>query len=225
LKSGLSKRLLFRPWAIGLALLCGLVMVPYAMPVLPVPAFVKYNEAIGSFLHLKFMQTENHRDGPLPQDWSDMHGWPELTALVAKVVSSLSPEERAKAVIVAENYGEAGALEFFGKAQNLPPVLSGHNQYFLWGPRGNLGEVLIDVNGDCGKSIQLYRSATLAAVFSNPLVMPHENNIPIMICRGPTKDLKDILAEYKEILVTKATHYLANRVKPVGICPPIRLRG
>jgi hypothetical protein len=152
---------------------------------------------VAPLLHLEAARTETGRVGPLPQDWADMQGWPELTATVAAVYSTLSPEERALAVISAQNYGEAAALEFFGTDYGLPPVISGHNQYYLWGTQGRSGEVLIDLNGDCGKSLQLYRSSTVAATFTHPYVRPFESRLPILICRGINQPLSEIWPKVK----------------------------
>lgn len=96
------------------------------------------------------------------------------------------------AAIVASNYGEAAAIDFFGRPYGLPPVLSGHNQYYLWGPRGYAGNVIIDVNGDCGRRAHLFRQARLAATFSAPYVIPYEDNLPIMVCRGMTEPLRQL---------------------------------
>jgi len=63
--------------------------------------------------------TEHERPQPLPSDFSDMHGWPALAAQVAGVYQSLPPGERAQAVIYAENYGEAAAIDFFGRQYGL----------------------------------------------------------------------------------------------------------
>ena len=60
--------------------------------------------------------------------------------------------KRAQAAIVASNYGEAAAIDFFGGRYGLPPALSGHNNYWLWGWRNYSGNVVIDVNGDCGRT-------------------------------------------------------------------------
>jgi len=181
-----------RPLVSAFVVMAGLISVPFVMPILSEESFVEYNRVVAKSLHLESPKTEKHQDGPLPQDWADMHGWPELTAAVAKVFQSLSPEERAKAVIMARNYGQASAIEFFGKDYALPAVLSGHNQFYLWGTRGNTGEILIDVKGDCGKDTNLYRSSTLAATFTHSWVMPYENEIPIMICRGLNRPLEEI---------------------------------
>jgi hypothetical protein len=118
-------------------------------------------------------------------------------ATVAGVYAAVSPEERAQAVIYAQNYGEAAALEFFGAQYGLPPVISGHNEYFLRGTRGRSGDVLIDVNGDCGQKLQLYRSSTVAATFTHPYVMPYEDQLPIVICRGIKRPLAEIWPKIK----------------------------
>jgi hypothetical protein len=99
-----------------------------------------------------------------------------------RAVATLSPEERARGVIKTPNYGEASAINFFGR--DLPPAVSGHNQYFLWGPQGRDGDVVIDVNGDCGAKQHLFASTWDAGIFSAPSVMPYEDRLPIRVCRG-----------------------------------------
>src|SRR5580704_7294982 len=72
-----------------------------------------------------------------------MFGWRELAALVGRAYQSLSPEERADAVFFANNYGEAAAVDIFAKPWGLPPSTSAHNNYYLWGPRGHIGDLVI----------------------------------------------------------------------------------
>ena len=47
---------------------------------------------------------------------------------------SLPPEDRSRACVFGRNYGEAGAIDFFGARDGLPRAVSGHNSYYLWGP-------------------------------------------------------------------------------------------
>ncbi len=168
------------------AVAAGLFFLPFSLPVLSETAMVDYSAFVGRVLHVKrsTMQTERSRTSALPEDWADMHGWPELTATVAQIYRSLPPAERTQAAIVASNYGEAAAIDFFGAPYGLPPALSGHNNYWLWGPRGYSGNVVIDVNGDCGASQHLFRTARLAARSNPPWVISYEQNIPIMVCTG-----------------------------------------
>jgi hypothetical protein len=124
-----------------------------------------------------------------------MHGWPQRAAAVTRVYAARPTADRARAVIAASNYGEASAIEFFG--HGLPPVISGHNQYFLWGTHGYTGDVVIDVHGDCGGDAHLFRSSHLAARFSAPYIMPYEDGITIMVCRGIKKPLAEIWPSVK----------------------------
>ena len=90
---------------------------------------------------------ETHKLGPLPQIFADQFGWEEMTATVARVYNSLPPEVRAKTAIFGQNYGQAGAIDLFGPKYGLPPAISGHQSYFLWGPRGYTGESVIVMAG------------------------------------------------------------------------------
>ena len=176
-------------WAIGAVVLAAwLFFAPFSLPVLSEPAMVRYSAFVGQLLHIQrsAMATERHRSSALPEDWADMHGWPELTATIANVYRSLPPAERAQAVVVASNYGEAAAVDFFGGAYGLPPAISGHNNYWLWGTHGYSGNVIIDVNGDCGTTSfpGLFRTARLAARSNPPWAISYEQNIPISVCTG-----------------------------------------
>jgi hypothetical protein len=84
--------------------------------------------------------------------------------------------------VLASNYGEASALNFYGPPYGLPPAISGHNQSWLWGPLGSSGNVLISVNGQCDS--RLFRSGRVVAHFSNPSGRPFENGFPISLCEG-----------------------------------------
>ena len=166
------------------ALALGPLFLPFSLPILPEPAFLAYQARLGELLHIPkgTLATEHGREtAALPGDWADMHGWPELAAIVQRVYASLPPNERAQAVAITSNYGEAAAIQFFAPGV---PVISRHNQYWLWGPRGYSGNVLIDVNGDCGASEHLFRYGKRVATLDVPYTIGWETGIPIMLCRG-----------------------------------------
>lgn len=165
-------------------LMLGPVFVPFSLPVLSEPAFIAYQARLGEILHLPkgLLATEHNREtSTLPGDWADMHGWPQLASTVKAVYDSLPPNERAQALVSASNYGEAAAIDFFTPGI---PVVSRHNQYWLWGYGGRTGNVVIDVNGDCGAKQHLFRSSRLAATFNAPYTIGWETGVPIMVCRG-----------------------------------------
>jgi 4-amino-4-deoxy-L-arabinose transferase-like glycosyltransferase len=185
-----SRARFLRPAAVVLAALVGFALIPLVLPVLPVEQFIVYQTALSKVLPLGSTATEHHAQSVLPQTYADMHGWPQLAQVVAGVYDALPLAERSQAVIVVQNYGEAAAIQFFTTPEL--PVISGHNQYFLWGTHGYSGDVLIDVNGDCGRDRHLFRSAQKAATFTTPDVMPYEDDMPIMLCRGIKRPLARI---------------------------------
>ncbi len=183
-------------WAVvAVTLISGLALLPYVEPILPEHTFVAFNKAVGPKIGQGLTVTEHSKQTWMTQDWADMHGWPQLAQTVTDVYDALPPKQRAQAVIVASNYGEASAIAFFGRG--LPPVISGHNQYFLWGTHGYSGNVIVDVGGDCGAGAHLFRSSRRAAVFTADYVMPYENGLPIMVCRGIREPLAQIWPRVK----------------------------
>jgi hypothetical protein len=155
-----------------------------------------YTTFVSRALHIarSALATEHLRHAALPEDFADMHGWPELAATVAHVYYELPAAQRDRAAIFADNYGEAAAIDFFGSQDGLPPAISGHNNYWLWGTHGYSGDVVIDVNGDCGRHDfpGLFRNARVATHFNPPWVISYEQNIPIAVCTGITEPLAQV---------------------------------
>jgi hypothetical protein len=175
-----------KPSYASLVVIGGILTAPLVLPVLPVETYVRL------FGNSPKVQTERLQTGQLPQYFADRFGWRNLTAAVAQVYKSLPPEDQAKTCIFASNYGEAGAISFFGKAYGLPPVISGHNQYYLWGPGNCTGQVLITV-GVPQKDVEGgFDSVTVAATTTCKYCMPFESNLPILICRGLKGSIKEL---------------------------------
>jgi hypothetical protein len=196
------RRLALRTAIAAAMVVAGAFFLPFSLPVIAERPMVDYAAFVGRALHVSksTMATERHQTAALPTDWADMHGWPELEATVARIYRELPPDQRSQAAIVANNYGEAAAIDFFGKADGLPPALSGHNNYWIWGTHGYSGNVVVDVNGDCGAPRHLYRSARLAARSNPPWVISYEQNIPIMVCVGLKKSLSTIWPQLKDYI-------------------------
>lgn len=127
---------------------------------------------------------------------SDEFGWRELARTVDSAYAALPPTERAKAAIFASNYGEAAAIDFYGA--DLPPALSGNNQYYLWGPRGYDGSVVIAVNVDPAAWSTICTSSRVIARFgTSPYAMPCERDRPILLCRGMHPPLPQLWPSFK----------------------------
>ena len=166
----------------------GLLAAPFTLPILPVETYVRYQRAIGFTPDVG----ERLKLGPLPQYYADMFGWPQMAAKVAAVYRSLPPQDRARAVFYGENYGEAAAIDVFGPRLGLPPAISGHNQYFLWGPRGHDGGVIIIIGGSPQHYADLFRRFDVAGHVDEPYAMPIETGQPIYVLRDMKAPLQTV---------------------------------
>ncbi len=177
-----------KPTVLAPLVVAGLIVVPLAIPLsVPVDAAAAYSD----FWHVNDVHVESNATGRLPQFFADQFGWPEQAALVASVYRTLPADDRAHIAILAGNYGEASAIDYFGPSYGLPRAISPHNAYYLWGTQGETGEVAIAVGMDLDVLNSLYSSVQQVAVIRNDNAMPSENNVPVYVCRG----LREPLAE------------------------------
>ena len=176
----------------ALMVVAGAVFSPLAIPVLPPETYIRYTKA----LHLQPPRIETHRLGPLPQLYADQFGWEEMTATVARVYNSLPPEVRAKTAIFGQNYGQAGAIDLFGPKYGLPPAISGHQNYFFWGPRDYTGESMIVMQGQQQDLERRFASVQKVASVYHPYSMPYEH-FDVFYCRGLKQPLKEIWPQVK----------------------------
>lgn len=183
-----------KPVYISIVIIGGLVILPFVVPVLPVEKFVKYQD----FLGIKPPQEEHSTVGILPQYYADQFGWEEMAELFAKIYHSLPVDDRSDCLIFTRNYGEAAAIDFFGKKYNLPKATCGHNSYWMWGPPKWNGRaaIIIGNSRDIQKSIEEekkhFNEVILAGVTKSVYAMPYENNRAVLVCRGAKFQLKDI---------------------------------
>jgi len=174
-----------------LVLQIGIVTAPMAVPLLPVEKLIEYSAALG----MKPKTDEKHQTGPLSQFFADMHGWEEILDTVAEVYVSVRGDARTDGsgrwAVLTGNYGVAGAVDFLGKKYGLPPAISGHNNYWLWGPGEPPPENLIilgvsfeSIGESIGDTNELCQEAWQAGRTDCTYCMPYEDNNPIFVCKG-----------------------------------------
>jgi hypothetical protein len=173
-----------KPVYAALLALSGAVLAPLFTPLLPPETLIRYSRAIG----MSQPRIENHLLGPLPQLMADRFGWKEMAEEVARIYRSLPPADRARAAIFGQNYGQAGAIDLFGPALGLPPAISGHLTYYLWGPRGYTGDVMIVLDDERPTLERLFRSVELAGHVHHPYSMPYQH-FDVFVCRGLRQSL------------------------------------
>jgi len=174
-----------KPTCLIVLVLGGVLTAPLALPVLPVETFIRYQHWLGIP-----PSTEERGDklGRLSQMYADMFGWPEMAAQMAQIYNHLSLEDKTDCVIGASNYGEAGAIDFFGKDYGLPNAISTHNNYWFWGPGDKPGKVLLVIGGSKEDYEGLYEDVWQVSAFANPYAV--ESGKPIFLCRKPKGTLQ-----------------------------------
>ena len=183
-----------RPAWIGAALVAaGIALVPLAIPVLAPERFLAYSAALG----VSEPQMERDARARMPDQFGFMFGWRELAEEVARVHRSLSPEDRARAAVFGRNYAEAGAIDYFGPALGLPRAISGHNSYWMWGPGGYDGAVLI-VIGDVPEEFRArFASFEEKGRRLCEYCRSYESDVPIFVARGLQRPVSEVWPEIK----------------------------
>ena len=170
------------------------ISAPFAVPILPVQTFIAYQEYLG----IKPRASERTSLGVLPQHYADEFGWEEMVAEIASAFHKLTPDEQAKCFIYVRNYGEAGAVDFFGPKFGLPKAACAHNSYWYWGPGDKTGDVAIIIGGSGSLQDNLndlnrrYQHVELAGTTKLEYAMPYENGRMIFICKGMNTTFQEL---------------------------------
>jgi hypothetical protein len=132
------------------------------------------------------------------KDYSDMIGWPELTQQVTGVFQSLSPAERQSAMILTNNYGEAGALEFYGRG--LPTVVCPELTFYYWAPARMNPSTVVVVGFPRDYLASFFGDLQQAGTVTNALGIRNEEwGKPIWIARNPRMALSQAWPQLKSL--------------------------
>jgi hypothetical protein len=127
----------------------------------------------------------------------DTVGWPQLTRAVAAQDAALVRAGESPTSIFAGNYGEAGALDILGSADHLPPVLSGHNTFWLWGP-GQASDRTVLVVDALGWLRPYFASCRVLTTYYAPYhVQNGFTDLQIGVCTGPVADWRTLWPHLK----------------------------
>jgi hypothetical protein len=176
-----------RPAYAGALVIGGAILAPFFLPVLSPEVYIRYADA----LHIQQLKIETFATGKLPQLFADRFGWPEMAETTAQAYHSLPPEEQAVAAILTGNYGQAGAIDFYGPGLGLPGAISGHQNYYFWGPGDDTGGVIIALGMNPTVLRTYFADVRPGGTVHHPYSMPYEN-FTIFVCRGPKRPLNEI---------------------------------
>ena len=182
---------LVRRRSLRIAIVMGLLvtaapLAPLALPLLSPEAF----ESLRARSGIRVRPNERlDVAAPLPQYFADQFGWPELVESVARLYRALPEEERAQTAILAPDYGMAAAIDFYGPPLGLPPAVSGHNNYWLWGPPPADTRAVLFLGPRAQDSRAAHAACgTFGQVGETPdsrWNMPYERLRPIYLCVDP----------------------------------------
>lgn len=172
-------------WA-GLATAFAAFLAPIALPILPPERLEAYMLQTGIAPQA---QEKSFAGTVLPQIFADQLGWHAFTEQVGLTWLYVTPADRARTAILTDNYGEAAALDLYGGRFGLPPVLSGHNQYYLLGLRGQDPSNLIVITDSPGNLVRVCTHADIVGKTFARFAVAHENGKAIVWCEGLKKPL------------------------------------
>jgi hypothetical protein len=170
---------------VGLVIVLSVVVLPMSLPVLSPENYIRYQQAIG----MEPPKIENQKTGPLPQWYADEFGWQEMVEKVAQVYNSLPPEERARTAIFSNSWGEAAAVDFYGPRYGLPPAISKHNSYWIWGPANYDGSTMIILRSTGRDEPRYFQSVQDMGAVGHPYARRDEF-FDIYLCRGLRANLQ-----------------------------------
>lgn len=169
-----------KPIIATIVLGAGVFFAPVVVPLFSPEHFLAYTK----YLPFKLPVMEHsHTRAALPQWYSDQFGWEEIVDETAVAWERIPSDERKDCAIFAQDYGQAGAIDFFGRRKGLPRAISGDKTYFLWGPNGYSGGCMI-VLDDTRETLEgLFKNVEFVGTSAdNPWAL--EKRIDVYICRG-----------------------------------------
>ncbi|MGA9979365.1 MAG: glycosyltransferase family 39 protein [Candidatus Sulfotelmatobacter sp.] len=174
------RRSWLKPRIVVVLLASGAFQLPITVPVLSPDGFIAYMK----YLPMKLPVMEHsHARAVLPQWYADQFGWEEIVAETAIAWNRIPADERKGCGIFAQDYGQAGAIDFLGRRYGLPQSLSGHQTWFLWGPRGYSGNCMIVLDDRRARLEELWEHVEFVGTSAdNPYAL--EKQIDVYICRG-----------------------------------------
>ena len=157
-----------RPY-LGALLVVALLLSPLAMPILSPPAVIgRYGSG-------------DYQASPMP----DRYGWSGMVSNLSRAYDPLPASIKSQACVFTSNYGEASAVNFFRGSPGLPEAISGHNNYYVWGPDSCTGQVLISIGVSLSTVQQAYGNVTTLTTLSCRYCISYEQKLPVYLCTNP----------------------------------------
>jgi hypothetical protein len=180
---------------IGYSVISSVYFIPLGLPVLQQEKMGKYCEAFSRHISPAPMRNEQNEYYPIPQDYMDMTGWNELAGLASVAYNRLDSLQKKNCILFANNYGQAGALDFYGKKYHLPSPISLNDSYLFWAPDSVSATSFIVTDRKLGSIPDLFNSYIEIGSIEN--IYFRENGLKVFLCQDPKPTFNDF---YKKIV-------------------------
>jgi hypothetical protein len=198
-------------WRIAMlafSLFIGFREVPLLLPIKAPAPLAEYYVGHPLARAVGALRWEDQQDHPLPQDFADMLSWEEMTQKVAKAYASLDSTEKAHTLLFCDNYGQAGAVNYYGPKYHLPTAYSDNASFLYWMPQDyDRFDVLLLVSDDPHemehKFIKEFKSVPLVDSITNPYAREHGSLIILM--KGPSEAFREAFREKIDLRRLKTT--------------------
>jgi hypothetical protein len=171
-------------------------LIPIAMPIFAPAELAAFYEK-RHIAKLGVLRWEDLKDHPLPMDFADMLGWKEMTQKAAAAYSTLDSAEKKHLLVFCDNYGEAGALNYYGKQYGLPEAYSDNASFLYWLPDSASLENILLVTDDHEEMshpfIKDFVSVTLVDSVTNPFA--RERGSLILLLKRPNDSFIRMFSE------------------------------
>jgi len=208
-------------WRMGMlafSLFIGIRLVPILLPFRSPAPLAKYYINHPLARKVGALRWGDLRDHSLPQDFADMLSWKEMTQKVAKAYASLDSTEKAHTFLFCDNYGQAGAINYYGKKYHLPLAYSDNASFLYWMPQTyDKFDVLLLVTDDRQEMqhrfIKEFKSARLVDTITNPYALEYGSLIILM--KGPSEAFRQAFRDKINLDKLKTTaHGVVQTLKP-----------
>jgi hypothetical protein len=174
-----------------------LLTLPFALPFLSpqkLAAFYRVSQMDKS----PVLSWEDQKQHALPQDFADMLGWKEMAFKTAKIYHALPDSVKKETMVYGDNYGEAGALSFYGKKWGLPEIYSDNASYVFWLPEKFTYKYFLFVCAQLPESDDAFFSHWGKAVIKDSVTQKYarEFGAKIMLYSNPDDSVRIIAEEH-----------------------------
>jgi 4-amino-4-deoxy-L-arabinose transferase-like glycosyltransferase len=177
-----------RPITIFMPILVYGTLFQFIVPMLPPEKIIEKNDL---FKSIGLLRWEDGQDHSLPQDYADMLGWKELGNIVDVAFDSI--DDKDSTVIHCDNYGQAGAINYYSK-QKYTQAVSMSADYIYWYPLDKMeikNVILVkqssdsDINREREKA--LFEKITFVGEIKNEYA--RENGTKVYILKGAKQSI------------------------------------